>query len=103
MEKLDMHLSLYRNQRIGIQLNCEDGEPWGALTCNIVDADLADDEVCIPVWNHSEELVAAYLASGQFEDTGRAVTTGYVQAPVWRVVCPDLLEEARRLRSGPGL
>lgn len=99
MEKLNMSLDLYRNLRIGIRLVCEDGEPWGALTCNVADADLAEDEVCIPVWNLSEERVAAYLASGQFEDTGRAVPTGYVEAPVWRVVCPELLEEARNLRA----
>jgi len=99
MEKLDMHINLYRNLRIAIQLTCENGEPWGALTCNIVNAELADDEVCVSVWNHSEELVAGYLASGQFVDTGRTVTTGHVQAPVWRVVCPELLEEAKNLRA----
>lgn len=58
----------------------------------------ADDEMCIPVWNLPEERVAACLESGEFVDTGRTVPAGFVDAPVWRVVCPKLLASFAKLR-----
>ena len=39
------------------------------------------------------------LATGRFEDTGRTEPAGYVDAPVWRVLCPDILAEAARQRA----
>ncbi|MBA1280447.1 hypothetical protein [Stutzerimonas stutzeri] len=99
VDTLELTPTLYANKRIAFRLTCEDGEPYGALTCNIVDVEIEDDEICIPVWNLREELIAGYLATGQFEETGKGVETGFVVAPVWRVVCPKLLEQIARLRK----
>jgi hypothetical protein len=99
MENLILQPDLYRNQRIAFRLICEDGEPYGALTTNIVEATLEDDEVCIPSWNLPEPLLSSYLASGRFVDTGKTVPAGYVEAPVWRVTCPELLAAVGRLRQ----
>lgn len=98
MEDLTMVPRLYANKRIALQLMCDNGEPWGALSVNMVDAEIADDEMCIPVWNLPEEMVAACLESGDFVDTGRTVPAGFVDAPVWRVVCPKLLASFATLR-----
>ncbi|MPQ69492.1 hypothetical protein [Pseudomonas sp. MWU12-2323] len=98
-ENLMMALELYKNKRIAIQLTCETGEPYSVLTTNIVDAVLADDEVCISDWNHPADLLEVVLASGRFEDTLAKRRTGFVDAPVWRIKCPELLAEIARLRS----
>lgn len=99
MENLILQPELYGNKRIAFRLMCEDGEPYGALTTNIVEATLDDDEVCIPSWNLPKPLLDSYLASGRFVDTGKTVPTGYVEAPVWRVTCPELLAAVARLRK----
>lgn len=99
MENLTLSLDLYANLRIGIRLTCEDGEAYSVLSTNLVDAQIKDDEVCISSWNHHADLLSQILAKGQFEDTGEQRRTGYVEAPVWRVVCPDLLAQVARLRA----
>lgn len=99
VDTLTLQPTLYTNKRIAFRLMSDDGEPYGALTCNIVDAQIEDDEICIPSWNLREDLLAGYLATGQFEETGKGAVTGYVVAPVWRVVCPKLLAEVARLRQ----
>lgn len=98
VDTLTLQPTLYANKRIAFRLMCEDGEPYGVLTCNIVEAQIEDDEICIPSWNLREDLLAGYLASGQFEETGKGAATGFVVAPIWRVVCPQLLAEVARLR-----
>lgn len=99
MENLTIQAELYGNQRIALRLICEDGEPYGALTTNIVEATVADDEVCIPAWKLEQTLLDGYLASGRFVDTGKITPTGFVQAPVWKVVCPELLKAIAELRQ----
>lgn len=99
MEELTMIPRLYANGRIALQLMCENGESWGTLSVNLVDAEIADDEMGIPVWNLPEERIAAFLESGQFVDTGKTAPAGYVEAPIWRVVCPKLLAAFARLRE----
>lgn len=99
VDTLILQPTLYANKRIAFRLISEDGEPYGALTCNIVGAQIEDDEICIPRWNLREDLLAGYLATRQFEETGKGAETGFVSAPIWRVVCPHLLAEISRLRQ----
>lgn len=99
MDNLIIELELYSNQRIAFRLTCADGEPYGALTTNIVEAEIAEDEICIPIWNLPPAIVDSYLASGRFQDTGMAVATGYVVAPIWRVICSEFLAKAKQLRA----
>lgn len=98
MDQFELQTRLYPNQRLAVVL-FKDHEQYDVLTTNLVDAVLADDEVCIPQWNLGEELMAGVLATGKFEDTGRTEPAGYVDAPVWRVLCPDILAEAARQRA----
>lgn len=100
MEELTILPRLYPNKRIAIQLMCEDGETWGVLSANFVEVEIAEDEMCISAWNVPQERLDAFLATGKFVDTGKIVQAGYVESPIWRVVCPTLLESFARLRSG---
>lgn len=99
MERYKLTTLLYQNRRIALRLDCADGECYGPLTTNIVAVELNADEITLPVWNLPEDLVAQYLASGRFEDTGRLVESGFVKAPVWRVICPEILATVARLRE----
>ena len=98
-EKLKVIPQLYLNKRIAIQLVCEDGEPFASFTTNLIDAELSDDEITIPVWNMPQELVNDALATGMFEATQRTEPAGRVEAPVWRVVDPSILDEISVIRK----
>lgn len=98
MERFDLKVRLYPNKRLALQLFEKNGESWGVLTTNLVDAQLAEDEICIPVWNLPESVVDGFLSTGKFEDTGRHEQAGFEDAPVWRVKCPDILAAAAQQR-----
>lgn len=101
MERFEIRTRLYANKRLAIEL-IEDGEPWGVLTTNLINAQLADDEICIPKWNLPGDIMASFLKSGKFEDTGKTEPAGFENAPVWRVLCPDILASAARQRDSVG-
>jgi hypothetical protein len=58
-------------------------------------ARIADDEFTVKSWSENEELVEPMLATGLFEDTGRRVPSGYVEAPVWRLKDPKHVPPVR--------
>jgi hypothetical protein len=63
------------------------GQPYGALTVNIEGSKLADDEITVKTWDDEGRFAEAVLRTlgDVFEDTGRRIPTGYVEAPVWRI------------------
>ena len=65
----------------------EDGfvEPFGTLTTNVIDAILGKNEIIIKDWSENVEFAEACFATGLFENTGRTISTGHVEAPVWRI------------------
>jgi hypothetical protein len=75
-------------------------ERWSFST-NLVPsgARIADDEFTVKSWSENEPLVEPMLATGLFEDTGRRVPSGYVEAPVWRLRDPKHVPPVRR-RAG---
>jgi len=73
----------YRNKRIALQIYDEEG-PYCTLTTNIVGETLQPGEFFIKNWSENEEIAAAALNSGIFEDTGRRVNSGFIEVPVWR-------------------
>lgn len=79
----------YANGALAVALIAADtGEPIGKLSVNLVDEvhTLSPKEFFAKVWSENEGIAKDALASGLFEDTGRRVPTGHVEAQVWRVV-----------------
>jgi len=78
----------YYNRRPTLVLLTNDQEIdlFCTLTCNLPDIPLEDDEVIIKNWSENEDIAKAALASGYFQDTGKRISTGFVQAPIWRVL-----------------
>ncbi|MFL1449163.1 hypothetical protein ACI77O_12280 [Pseudomonas tritici] len=90
---------IYGNGRIALRLMEDNGEEYGMLSTNIVDVELDEDMITVPVWKLRPEILDSQLATGKFEVTGLGVRTGHSVAPVWRVICPDLLAKAGALRN----
>lgn len=60
--------------------------PFCTLTCNIPNITLGDREILVKTWSENEEPARCALASGFFKDTGKRVSTGFVQAQIWEVL-----------------
>ena len=74
------------NNRLALEAICDE-EPFGMLTVNIPEAELADDEVCIKTWSENAAWVPQVLAAlkDKFIPTGRSVPTGFVTAPIYKI------------------
>jgi hypothetical protein len=87
--KVRLEATNYFNGRLAFLAVIVDGEkkgrPWGKLTVNIPEARLEPGEFCVRTWDGGEILAADAMATGAFEDTGKRVPTGHVEAAVWRV------------------
>lgn len=86
-ENLNLVTDRYsQNHRLAIQVVSEDGEPFGVLTTNLPNVQLAADEIIVKTIDENEPMREPALASGLFEDTGRRVQSGFSQFEVWRLV-----------------
>ena len=93
---LTLQQARYQNGRIAILLMSSQVTRYGTLSTNMPDIPLAPDEFVVPVWNHSEDLLNAILATGAVQDTGIRVfgqawseTIPGTEAPIWRVRAID--------------
>jgi len=71
---------------IALEATCEDGEPWGTLTVNLVNADVEND--CVLVKDYSEGAGnVRTLATAQIIETPplRWEPSGFVKIPVCRL------------------
>ncbi|MFJ2456305.1 hypothetical protein ACIOWK_32175 [Pseudomonas protegens] len=98
METFTFTAHLYKNFGIALQVWDEESLPYGTLSVNVPDALLKTDEFCVN-WDVDEELAQKLLATGRFKDTGLACNAGHAAAPIWRLVCPDLLKHVRQQRD----
>lgn len=71
-----------------ITLYVYDGEiiPWIDVTTNITGTILGPDECLVKVWSENEPYISPLLKSGFFEDTGRRVKAGFVEAHIWKIL-----------------
>lgn len=83
-EEVTMRLGLYANNRVAVEFVCADGEPFGKLTVNLPHEPLEPNETFVKTWAENEVFREPILACGLFEDTGKRVPTGFVEAEVWR-------------------
>ena len=72
------------NNRIAL-LAKHNGENFATVTCNLPDYPLLPGEFTVKTWSENA-WVPQLLASGLFIDTGKTVPTGFVHAPIWRMV-----------------
>lgn len=71
------------NDRTCISLiDAEDGSPVARATVNVIEADLAPDEVIIKNWSENENMLKFLIDNKIVKDTGRRVRCGYIEAPV---------------------
>jgi hypothetical protein len=62
-----------------------DEYPFADLTVNLIEKPLEKNEIFVKTWSENEVIAKACMATGLFEDTGKRVPTGFVQAQVWRI------------------
>lgn len=82
--------SYMNNSTPAITLYVKEGnglEPWIDLTINVRGASvyLEDGECLVKTWSENEPYIKPLLNSGWFEDTGKRVPTGFVEAQVWKI------------------
>lgn len=84
---LEIHVSHYEEGGAPavVLLDAEDGSSWAKLTVNVQGVKPVLPEILVKTWSENEPVARAALASGLFEDTGRRVPTGRVEAQIWRV------------------
>lgn len=73
--------------RVALRLeDWNDGSPVATITVNLPEAKLDEDsEVCVKDWAENEGMLEAIIAAGFANDTGRRVSTGFVEAPIVRI------------------
>jgi hypothetical protein len=77
----------YDSGRLAIfAVTAETGEPYGTLTVHLPDEGIDEGFVHVKTWGGNKPMARGALDSGAFEDTGKRVPTGHVEAEVWRVL-----------------
>jgi hypothetical protein len=89
----------YENGRIALQLVDHEG-PIATATINVPELHLEPDEALLKDYAENKGMLAALVAAGVVEDTGRRVTTGFVEVPVVRVLQPRSQDAAHRPQTG---
>ena len=83
-EPLEILQSTYKGGRKAIYL-ISGGMLFATLTVNLPDQPLEEGEFFVKNWSENEEIAPWILEHTElFEDTGVAVDTGFVRAPIWR-------------------
>jgi len=96
-----LQASIYeQGPRPAFKLVCaDDGMPYGSLTVNVPEIELAEDEILVSAdWNLPADIKSALLDSGRFERTGRSNQVVFGSYDVWRVLDTELLAKAAELR-----
>ena len=79
-----MKTGYYVNNRIAIGV-MEEGIPFATITVNLPREKLEEGEFFVKDWFENEEITPHILEhTDLFEDTGKRVPTGLVEAPIWR-------------------
>lgn len=93
-ETLTPEWRTYSNGRHALRLNDADGGVYATASVNLPDVELAHDEICVKDYSENEGMLAALIAAGIVEDTGRRATSGHVTIPIGHITA-GALEEAQ--------
>ncbi|QWE98123.1 MULTISPECIES: hypothetical protein [unclassified Cupriavidus] len=96
-EAITTQVMVFTNGRIAIQLWADEG-PYARLNVNLPDEAFADDEIAIN-WDLDDSVLKSILDLNKFQETDRVVRSGHAVCTVWKVVCPEMLQEAAQLRK----
>lgn len=75
----------YPNGRIALQGLGENDEPFGVITTNLPDEPLEEGEFIVKTWSENQWVPQLLNGDLPFEDTGKRVPTGFVEAQIWRL------------------
>ncbi len=67
-------------------IDANDGEPVATCTVNMPDLALAENEICIKDYSENDGMLDFLVKEGIVEDTGKMVSSGYVQIPICRLL-----------------
>ena len=82
----NLNMKAYDNGRTAITLTgAHDGSAIGILTVNLPEEKLEKGEFFVKTWSENEGISNDCLNSGLFIDTGKRVSTGFVEAQVWKL------------------
>ena len=73
------------NDAPAVRVVSEMGEPMASLTVNMPPHIPSEGEIFVKAWSENERLADTLRDTVFFEDTGRRVSNGYIEAEVWRV------------------
>ena len=83
----EVHKITYNNGRVGLQLNdIIDGCPIATATINMPEIELAPDEVIIKDYSDNTGMTEVLVQGGVIELTNRKAMTGYVYAPICKLL-----------------
>lgn len=86
-KKLFICSSKYDNERLALVIyptpNTR-GAAYCVLTVNLPKKHLEEGEFFVKTWSENEVITNFLRKSGIFEDTGKRVLTGFVEAEVWK-------------------
>lgn len=83
-QALSIFTGQYLEGNVAIYLTEPNHSLYTTLTINLPDK-LEEGEFFIKNWSENEELAPSVLKETDlFEDTGKKVKTGFVEAPIWR-------------------
>lgn len=89
-QRLLLERLAYKNGRVALALvvasGRDKGEPYATATVNIPEVPLADNEAIVKDYSENAGMLEALIEAGIVEDTGRFVQSGFVQAPIVRVL-----------------
>ena len=72
------------SERIAIQILRANDELYATLSVNLPQSPLKRDEFFVKTWSENAEISDVIRCLDLFEDTGKRVSTGFVQAEVWK-------------------
>lgn len=76
----------YGNQRIAITAHdAADGGPFGTVTTNLPDFPLEEGEFFVKTWSENQWVPQLLTNCNLFEDTGKRMPTGFVEAQIWKL------------------
>jgi len=83
---LTLAVGKYTNGRTAISASADNDGPFGTLTVNIPDAQLAEDEIIVKTYSENAAWVPQVLEQlkEHFTPTGREVHSGFISAPVYK-------------------